>query len=54
MTRKFTKPDYTATQNIQISLGEAISANQLARFVVDMVAKLDLSAIYKSYGVHGG
>jgi transposase len=54
MTRKFTKPDYTATPNIQISLGEAIPANHLARFVVDMVAQLDLSAIYKRYGVRGG
>jgi len=54
MTRKFTKPDYTATPNIQISLGEAIPANHLARFVVDMVAQLDLSAIYKHYGVRGG
>jgi transposase len=54
MTRKFTKPDYTATPNEQISLGEAIPANHLARFVVDMVAQLDLSAIYKRYGVRGG
>ena len=54
MTRKFTKPDYTATPNVQISLGEAIPANHLARFVVDMVAQLDLSPIYKRYGVRGG
>jgi transposase len=54
MTRKFTKPDYTATPNIQISLGEAIPENHLARFVVDMVAQLELSAIYKRYGVRGG
>jgi transposase len=54
MTRKFTKPDYTATPNTLISLGEAIPANHLARFVVDMVAQLDLSAIYKRYGVRGG
>jgi len=54
MTRKFTKPDYTATANVQISLGEAIPANHLARFVVDMVAQLDLSAIYKRYGARGG
>lgn len=54
MTRKFKKPDYTATPNTQISLGEAIPANHLARFVVDMVAQLDLSAIYKRYGVRGG
>jgi transposase len=54
MTRKFTKPDYTATPNIQINLGEAISANHLARFVIDTVAQLDLSPIYKRYGVRGG
>ncbi len=54
MTRKFTKPDYIGTPTIQISLGEAIPANHLARFVVDMVAQLDLSAIYKRYGVRGG
>jgi transposase len=54
MTRKFTKPDYAATPNVQISLGEAIPANHLARFVVDMLAQLDLSAIYKRYGVRGG
>ena len=54
MTRKFTKPDYTSTPNVQISLGEAIPANHLARFVVDMVAQLDLNPIYKRYGVRGG
>lgn len=54
MTRKFTKPDYVATPNIQISLGEAIPANHLARFVVDMVAQLDLRAIYNRYADRGG
>jgi len=54
MTRQFKKPDYTATPNTQISLGEAIPANHLARFVVDIVAQLDLSTIYKRYAVRGG
>lgn len=54
MTRKFTQPDYTATPNISISLGEAIPANHLARFVVDIVAKLDMSTIYKRYASRGG
>jgi transposase len=54
MTRKFVKPDYVATPNVSISLGEAIAANHLARFVVDIVAQLDVSAIYKRYGVRGG
>jgi len=54
MTRKFKKPDYTATTNAPISLGEAIPANHLARFVVDIVAQLDLSNIYARYAVLGG
>jgi transposase len=54
MTRKFTKPDYVATPNTLISLGEAIPANHLARFVVDIVAQLDLSEIYKRYAIRGG
>jgi transposase len=54
MTRKFTKPDYEATPNTLISLGEAIPANHLARFVVDIVAQLDLSEIYKRYAMRGG
>ena len=54
MTRKFKKPDYTATLNTPISLGEAIPANHLARFVVDIVAQLDLSRIYVHYALSGG
>lgn len=54
MTRKFKKPNYTATSNAPIRLGEAIPANHLARFVVDIVAQLDLSTIYARYAVRGG
>ncbi len=54
MRRKFKKPDYTGTPNIPISLVEAIPANHLARFVVDIVGELDISAIYSRYGVRGG
>jgi transposase len=54
MTKKFKRPDYTATANAQISLGEAIPANHLARFVVDIVAQLDLTMIYARYAVSGG
>lgn len=52
--RKFKQPDYTVTPNTQISLGEAIPANHLARFVVDIVAQLELSAIYNRYALRGG
>ena len=54
MTRKFKKPDYTGTANAAIRLGEAIPANHLGRFVVDIVAQLDLSTIYSRYAVRGG
>ena len=54
MARKFTKPDYVATSKAPISLGEAIPANHLARFVVDIVARLDLSLIYQRYAATGG
>lgn len=54
MSRKFKKPDYVSTPNVSISLGEAIPANHLARFVVDIVAELDISPIYNRYAVRGG
>ena len=54
MTRKYKKPDYKATSEAPISLGEAIPANHLARFVVDIVAHLDMRAIYAHYGAVGG
>ena len=54
MARKFAEPDSVATPKVSISLGEAIPANHLARFVVVVVAQLDLSAIYERYAVRGG
>lgn len=54
MTRKFKTPDYAATANTPISLGDAIPANHLARFVVDIVVHLDLNTIYLRYAVRGG
>jgi len=46
MSRKFSKPDYDATLKAPIHLGDALPANHLARFVVDIVAHLDLSELY--------
>ena len=54
MARKFKKPDYVANSHVTISLGEAIPANYLARSVVDIVARLDMSAIYLHYAPTGG
>ena len=54
MSRKFKTADYEATLNQTISISEALPAEHLARFVVDVVAQLDLNAIYARYRAQGG
>ncbi len=54
MTRHFKTADYEATLDLKVSLREILPANHLARFIVDMIAQLDLSAIYARYGTRGG
>jgi transposase len=54
MSRKFKMPDYEATLNQTVSLREALPPSHLARFVVDVIALLDLSAIYARYAAVGG
>jgi transposase len=54
MSRKFKSANYEATLNQTIRLGEALPAQHLARFVVDMIAQLDLSKIYAGYAPVGG
>ena len=54
MTRKFKTVDYEAALDQTVSLREALPANHLARFVVDVVAELDLACIYERYGPRGG
>ena len=54
MTRKFKTVDYEAALEQTVSLREALPANHLARFVVDIVAELDLARIYERYGLRGG
>ena len=54
MSRKFTTVDYEAALDQTVSLREALPASHLARFVVDLVAQLDLSLIYAGYADRGG
>ena len=54
MTRKFKTVDYEAALDQTVSLREALPANHLARFVVELVAQLELSGIYQRYGLRGG
>src|SRR3989337_382162 len=54
MARKFKTPDYEAALNAPIILREALPAQHLARFIVDVVAHLDLGKIYAGYADQGG
>ena len=54
MTRKFKTVDYEATLDLTVSLRDALPPEHLARFVVDVVAQLDLGSIYARYGKRGG
>jgi len=54
MTRKFRKPDYEATLKGSIALEDALPANHLARFVVDIISQLELNKIYAGYAEQGG
>ncbi len=46
MPRKFKTANYTETLKLSITLGEALPASHLARFVVEVIAQLDLRAVY--------
>ncbi len=54
MSRKFRVANYEETLNQTIRLGDALPSNHLARFVVDMIAQLDLRQIYAQYAPSGG
>ena len=54
MSRKFKTADYEATLNSTVTLRECLPPDHLARFIVDVIAHLDLSAIYAHYGPRGG
>ena len=53
MTRKFKIADYEKTLNLQITLRDVLPPDHLARFLVDIVAQLDLSVIYNKYSDQG-
>ena len=54
MSRSFKTADYDATLDVTVRLGDCLPPDHLARFVVDTIAQLDLSAIYTRYGSRGG
>jgi transposase len=54
MSRTFKKIDSTQALELTVKLGDCLPPDHLARFVVDSVAQLDLSALYTRYGTRGG
>ncbi len=54
MSRTFKTADYDATLDVTVRLGDCLPPDHLARFVVDTIAHLDLSALYARYGARGG
>jgi len=54
MSRTFKTVDYDAALDLTVRLGDCLPPEHLARFVVDSVALLDLSALYAHYGRRGG
>jgi len=53
MARKFTTVDYEEILDLQVSLRDVLPFDHLARFVVRVVAQLDLSSIYSQYSALG-
>ncbi len=54
MSRTFKTVDDDQALELTVRLGDCLPPDHLARFVVDSVAQLDLSARYGHYGPHGG
>src|SRR5712672_2938220 len=54
MSRTFKTVDYAQALDLTVRLGDCLPPDHLARFVVDSVAQLDLSALYARYGTRGG
>ncbi len=54
MTRQFCRADHEATLAQEIKLDDALPADHLSRFVVDVIKLLDLSKFYAHYAASGG
>jgi len=54
MSRTFKTVNYEQALDLTVRLGDCLPPEHLARFVVDSVGLLDLSALYTHYGSRGG
>ena len=53
MIRKFKTVNYEETLNLKVSLKDVLPPDHLARFIVDIIAQLDLGLIYQQYSDEG-
>ncbi|MBK8986124.1 MAG: transposase [Chloroflexi bacterium] len=53
MARKFRTADYEKTLDLQITLRDVLPPDHLARFIVAVVAQLDLGIMYRKYSEQG-
>lgn len=54
MSREFKTVDYEKALDITVTLRDCLPPEHLARFIVEAIAKLDLSSIYAQFGSKGG
>jgi len=54
MARKFKTVNYEESLKQTVTIEECLPSNHLARFIVSIIAMLDLSAIYAQYALRGG
>ncbi|OQA18912.1 MAG: hypothetical protein BWY63_01886 [Chloroflexi bacterium ADurb.Bin360] len=54
MARQFKTVDYEASLQQTVTIAECLPPEHLARFIVSVIAMLDLSAIYAQYAARGG
>jgi transposase len=54
MARQFKTVDYEASLQQAVTIAEVLPPDHLARFIVSVIAMLDLSAIYAQYAPRGG
>ena len=54
MSRKFQTADYEATLNSTVTLRACLPPDHVARFIVDVITPLDLSALSAPYRPRGG
>jgi len=54
MARKFKTVDYEMMLKQTVSIENCLPPSHFARFLVKVIAELDLSCIYSEYGARGG